>query len=195
MLANHPNSHEFGYENASRRCPLGQRTALRALLPDEPHFLTASTASANAPGLPGGSLRSLLYNTPALSTPSSPFSSGGGVAAGERGRRGFDLCAFVAANVKLPRTSPGASPSQAWATGTKRDRGCASSCFETDGWLPRVFALFRKFPFGTAIVAVAHERAVSPLFHPTNEAFIEFPAVIHSLIPSFVRGFMALCGN
>jgi hypothetical protein len=36
------------------------------------------------------------------------------------------------------------------ATSTKRDRGCPSSCFETDGWLPRVFALFRKFPFGTA---------------------------------------------
>jgi hypothetical protein len=56
-------------------------------------------------------------------------------------------------------------------------------------WLPRVFALFRKLPFGTATVAVAHQRAVSPLFHPTNEGFIEFPAVIHSLIPSFVGGF------
>ena len=73
---------------------------------------------------------------------------------------------------------------------TKRDSGCPSSCLETDGWLPRVFALFRKFPFGTATVAVAHQRAVSPLFHPTNEGFIEFPAVIHSLIPSFVGGFL-----
>jgi hypothetical protein len=46
-----------------------------------------------------------LLNTRALSTPSSPFSSGGSAAAGERGRSGFDLSGFVAANVKLPRTS------------------------------------------------------------------------------------------
>ena len=76
------------------------------------------------------------------------------------------------------------------ATGTKRDSGCRSSCLETDGWLPRVLVLYRKFPFGPATVAVAHQRAVSPLFHPTNEGFIEFPAVIHSLIPSFVGGFL-----
>jgi hypothetical protein len=38
MFANRPNSHEFGYENASRRCPLGQISALRALVPDEPEL-------------------------------------------------------------------------------------------------------------------------------------------------------------
>ncbi len=44
MRENQPNSHEFGYGNASRRClsglacsaPLEQRTALRGLVPDEP---------------------------------------------------------------------------------------------------------------------------------------------------------------
>ena len=38
MLANHPNSHEFGYGNPSRRCPLGQRTALCALVLEPPYF-------------------------------------------------------------------------------------------------------------------------------------------------------------
>jgi hypothetical protein len=81
------------------------RNAVSASISECPRLARGMvTLVANAPGLPGGWLRSLLLR--ALSTPSSPFSSGGGAAAGERGRRGFDVSA-LAANVKLPRTSRG----------------------------------------------------------------------------------------
>jgi hypothetical protein len=67
--------------------------------------------------------------TRTLNTPSSAFPSGGGAAAGERGRRGFGGSAFVAADVKLPRGRPGASPSRARTAGTSQgdDQGRAQA--------------------------------------------------------------------
>jgi hypothetical protein len=68
------------------------------------HAVSASISEC--PRLARGMV-TLVANTRALSTPSSPFSSGGSAAAGERGRRGFDVSVFVAANVKLPQASRG----------------------------------------------------------------------------------------
>jgi hypothetical protein len=97
-------------------------------------------------------------------SPVDSVSSGGSVRGRIKGRH------------KRPASS--VSPFQGWHVPVRW--GKEPPCLETDGWLPRVFALFRTVPFGTATVAVAHQRAVSPLFHPTNEGFIEFP-------PSFIR--------